>query len=302
MPRQGPRVEATSPRMAASGRWRDEAPKATQEILVFRGAAVIDPFWTMLAAKMASTAAIVVVASMIVERSGPFIGAMVATLPISAGPSYVFLAADHGAAFIETATLTSAAINAVTFAFIALYARLAQTRPLVVALGLSFGFWLAAAIVVVKLDWTLSIAALLNVALFIPALIVTGAYRASPLTRTPQRRWWDVPFRAAMVMGLVGIVVGLGQFMGPAAAGVAALVPIVMCSLAIILQPRIGGQGAATVLAHALPGLIGFAIAVGVLHLTAVPLGAPIALSLALAICVGWNLGLALRRRIVASR
>ncbi len=44
-------------------------------------------FWLLLAAKMLTTAIIVVAASKIVERAGPFIGAMVATLPISAGPS-----------------------------------------------------------------------------------------------------------------------------------------------------------------------------------------------------------------------
>lgn len=263
---------------------------------------MIDPFWTMLAAKMASTAALVVVASLIVERSGPFFGAMVATLPISAGPSYVFLAADHGAAFIEKAALASIAINAITFVFAALYARLAQSRGLGVALGMSFGFWLVAAIGVVNVNWTFWTAALLNIVLFLPALIATRRFRASPLTRTPQRRWWDAPFRAALVMGLVGVVVGLGRFMGPATAGVAALVPIVLCSLAIILQPRIGGPGAAAVLSHALPGLVGFAFAVSVLHLTAVPFGAPIALLLALAICIGWNLGLAVVRRIPVRR
>ena len=57
-------------------------------------------FILTLALRMAITAAFVVSASVITERSGPVIGALVATLPISAGPSYVFLALDHDAAFI----------------------------------------------------------------------------------------------------------------------------------------------------------------------------------------------------------
>ena len=40
-----------------------------------------DPFWILLAAKMTTTAIIVVAASKVVERLGPFLGAMVATLP-----------------------------------------------------------------------------------------------------------------------------------------------------------------------------------------------------------------------------
>ena len=49
-------------------------------------------FLLTLGFRMAITAAFVVSASVITERSGPVIGALVATLPISAGPSYVFLA------------------------------------------------------------------------------------------------------------------------------------------------------------------------------------------------------------------
>lgn len=56
-------------------------------------------FLLTLALRMAITAAFVVSASVITERLGPVIGALVATLPISAGPSYVFLALDHDAAF-----------------------------------------------------------------------------------------------------------------------------------------------------------------------------------------------------------
>lgn len=258
---------------------------------------MIESFWILLAAKMAITAAIVVVASIIVERSGPFIGAMVATLPISAGPAYVFLALDHGAGFIEASTLPSLAINGVTVAFGALYARLAQSNSLTVALGVSFGCWLLGAAMVINMPWSLAGAAALNVALFIPSYVATRAYRGKPLSKVPERRWWDVPFRAGLVMCLVGTVVGLGRVMGPAAAGVAALVPIVMCSLAIILQPRIGGEGAGAVLSHALPGLVGFGIAVAALHLTVTPMGAPIALAHALFICIGWNAGLTLLRR-----
>jgi hypothetical protein len=263
---------------------------------------VLESFWTLLALKMAATAAIVVVASLIVERAGAFVGALVATLPISAGPAYVFLAAEHGAGFVERASLTSLAINAVTFVFCALYAHLAQRRPLAVALGASMILWLAGAIVVVHTDWSFGAAVALNAVAFVASFAFTRRYRAHSLTRIPQRRWWDVPFRGALVVLLVGTVVGLGRFFGPAAAGVAALVPIVMTSLAIILQPRIGGKGAAAVLSNALPGLAGFGFAVAALHLAAIPLGAPVALALALAVSVGFNLSLGLLRRASGAR
>ena len=56
-------------------------------------------YWFELALKMAVTALFVSVATVIAERLGPTVGALVATLPVSAGPVYVFLALDHDSAF-----------------------------------------------------------------------------------------------------------------------------------------------------------------------------------------------------------
>ena len=58
-------------------------------------------FWLSLLLKMAVTAGFVVGAAMVTERVGPTIGALVATLPIAAGPAYVFLALDHDSEFIS---------------------------------------------------------------------------------------------------------------------------------------------------------------------------------------------------------
>src|SRR5580692_10559735 len=86
-----------------------------------------DPtFLLILILRMAVTAGFVVSASFIAEPSGPVIGALIATLPISAGPSYVFLAIDHDAAFIAESALASFPINAVTMFFCLSYVLLAQ--------------------------------------------------------------------------------------------------------------------------------------------------------------------------------
>ena len=64
-------------------------------------------FWLALALKMAVTAGFVVGASMVAERAGPAIGALIATLPVAAGPAYFFLALDHDAAFISNSAIGS---------------------------------------------------------------------------------------------------------------------------------------------------------------------------------------------------
>src|SRR5207244_10183625 len=83
-------------------------------------------FWLALAIKMAVTAGFVVVATATAERAGALIGALVATLPIAAGPAYVVVALDHDAAFIAASALASLAINAVTAIFALVYAATVQ--------------------------------------------------------------------------------------------------------------------------------------------------------------------------------
>src|SRR6202011_883803 len=92
-------------------------------------------FLLTLALRMAITAAFVVTSSIITERSGPVIGALVATLPVSAGPSYVFLALDHDAAFIAQGALSSLPVNAATIFMCLTYVVLSQRHGLLMSCG-----------------------------------------------------------------------------------------------------------------------------------------------------------------------
>src|ERR1051326_1441815 len=100
-------------------------------------------FILTLALRMAVTAGFVVTASIITERSGPVIGALVATLPISAGPSYVFLALDHDAAFIAEGALTSLPINAATVLLCLTYVVLTQRWRMLVSFCAAIAVWVA---------------------------------------------------------------------------------------------------------------------------------------------------------------
>src|SRR5947209_18922595 len=108
-----------------------------------------------LGLRMAITAAFVVSASVITERSGPALGALVATLPISAGPSYVFLALDHDAAFIAQSALASLPTNAATIFLGLTYAVLAQRFSLWVSAGAAIAVWLGLATIIRTFQWTL---------------------------------------------------------------------------------------------------------------------------------------------------
>src|SRR5580658_2946798 len=112
-------------------------------------------FILTLALRMAITAAFVVSASVITERSGPVIGALVATLPISAGPSYVFLALDHDAAFIAEGALASLPINVATIFLALTYVVLAQRRSALVSWAGAAAVWIALALAVRSIHWSL---------------------------------------------------------------------------------------------------------------------------------------------------
>ena len=100
-----------------------------------------------------------------------------------------------------------------------------------------------------------------------------------------------------MVSALVAAVVILSTRVGPTVTGLLALFPIVLISLILIFQPRIGGRATAALTANAVIGLGGFAAALITLHVAAMPLGVPAALVLALLVSIGCNLAVAVARR-----
>ncbi len=83
-------------------------------------------FLFTLAIKMAVTAGFVIAATVIAERAGPLIGALIVTLPISAGPAYVFVALDHDAQFVARAALASVLNNVPTVLYTVGFVLLAQ--------------------------------------------------------------------------------------------------------------------------------------------------------------------------------
>ena len=251
----------------------------------------------MLAAKAAAAAIIVVAASRATERAGPLLGAMIATLPVSAGPVYLFLAIDHGAAFISEAARTSVASSTATAAFVAAHALAAQRLTMPASLSLATLAWFVAAFTVQLHDWTFTQACLLYAGVL--ALAIRGLRRFAVVTEAPPvpRARFDLALRALLVAAVVVATTFASHALGPAAAGVLATYPVVFTCLVVILQPRCGGPFTASVLVNGLKGLLGFGLALAVLHLAAARMSAAPALLIALAVAVGWNAMLTLLAR-----
>jgi hypothetical protein len=261
-------------------------------------------FLLALAVRMAVAAAFVVTASIATERSGPVIGALIATLPVSAGPSYLFLAIDHDDAFIAQAALASLPMNAATALMSLVVMTLARSFGVLVSIAAGLATWLGCALLVRSFPWTLAGGVAFNVLASALCLPLAQRFRVAKMPRFVPR-WYDIPLRAALVAVLVATVVSLSNILGPYLSGILAAFPVVYTSLIVILMPRIGPQATAAVLANGQWGLVGFGAAIAVVHLAALPLGRAAALSLALATCVVWNFGLFLwmrRRRSLVGR
>jgi len=248
-------------------------------------------FWYELALKMAMTATIVVIASVAVERSGPFIGALIASLPTAAGAAYIILAFEHPSAFISASAVGSLAAGTAVSVFSLAYAILAQRHGIVLSLGLATLVWFAAAAALRLVEWTPLTAVLLSVVVFGITIPASARYRGATVPRDKIKRTrYDIPLRALTAALVVAIVTTASHRIGSFVSGMFAVFPIVMGSFAVILHPRVGGPAAASVFAHAQVAFVGLGLGFLAVHYLAEPIGSWWALAAGLAVCIGWNL------------
>lgn len=259
----------------------------------------MSPLWLPALVKAASTASVVVLASVLAEAVGPFWGALIASLPISAGPAYLFLSMQHDAGFVAGSALASFATNAATAVYLLAYATAARRgwggwR----CIGAALLAWLAAALTVRAVPWTAASATALNLVVY--AIGHWLAARLMPaglaIPKAAHRRWFELPLRAAIVAGFVTGLVITSALLGPRVTGIVAVFPISFSSILAIVRPRIGGPASCVLALTALRAMLGFGFALLTLHLTIGTWGAPLSLAAALLVSMLWPLGLTLWR------
>lgn len=251
-----------------------------------------DPSLAFLLIKMLTTAAIVVAASLIAERTGPLIAALVATLPVSAGPVYAFLALAHDDAFIAGAALGSMAANLCTAGLTLVYVLIASRLPTLAALALAISVHLGLLALFRQVDLPFPALLALTIGVFTLLHLAIRPYLTAKPKSPPKLAWYAIPLRAAFVAALTGLVTTLSTSIGSHWSGLLATFPVVLSTLILFLQPRIGGPATAAILASGVLGLFGFGIALAAVHLLALPLGKWPALAIGLGVCVVWNLGI----------
>jgi len=246
-------------------------------------------FLLELALKMALTAFIVVVVSVTVERSGPFLGALIAALPTAAGAAYIILAFEHPPAFIAASAIGSAAAVAGVSIFALIYTMQAQRHGVVLSIGLAIIVFFAAAAALRAVAWTPLTALVLDVAVFGITVPLSWRYRTSGPPAKFMRSPWDIPVRALSATIVVVIVTTISTSIGSFASGMFAVFPIVMACSAVILQLRVGGRVSASMFAHAQIALNGLWLGFLAVHFLVAPVGVWPAYGLGLLVCIGWS-------------
>lgn len=258
--------------------------------------------WYGLALKIAMTASIVVAASVVVERSGPFIGSLIAALPTAGGAAMIILALEHSAQFISQSAVGSLIANAACALFALSYAALAQKHGLRLSLGGAFLVWLCTVFLLRLVDWSATGAVILNAVIYPLAILAARRYRIPGAAKRVEVTGADLAWRAGVVTLCVIVVTAASNPIGSYFSGVFAFFPVAMGSFFIILHPRIGGPAAASVAAHVLTPLIGLGLGLLAVHLLAVPLGVWWSYVVGLSIGLAWNALLwLLRSRQVSS-
>lgn len=247
-------------------------------------------FWLGLLLKIAMTASIVVIASVVVERSGPFIGALIAALPTAGGAAMIILAVEHDAHFIAQSTVGSMVANAVVPLFALTFAVLAPRRSLPVSLGGALLVWLCGVFLSRLVPWTAPTALLANAVVYPLTIYVAshflGDVKAKARMTLTGR---DLMWRATVVTLVVIIVTALSSSIGSYFSGVFAFFPVAMSSFFIILYTRAGGAAAASVAAHLQVPLIGLTLSLLAVHLTAEIIGVWWSYLIGLSIGMAWN-------------
>jgi hypothetical protein len=243
----------------------------------------------LLLLKAGLAASVVVAATMAAERSGPFWGALITSLPVSLGPIYVVMAMDAPADFIASGLLSSLATNVSTICFLVAAALAATRAGLAGTVALAIITWTVATALIHQIAWSALYASLLNVAALVIALATLRIWARTGTAAPAPRRWFDLPLRALLV-GLLTVIVALtSEALGSKYSGILAITPIVFISTAIVLLKRLGGPATAATLSRAVIPIGGFGLGLLVAHLATARFGSAMGLSAGLITSLGYS-------------
>ena len=239
--------------------------------------------------KMLASALVVVLATTVAERVGAFWGALITSLPISAGPIYVLLAFEHDASFLSESAIGSLTATTATSVYLLALTWLCPRLHIAAAIPLSVFCWLLVAAALRPIALTVISAGALTVGVLLACMAATTAERRWLAAKATRSSRYDIPLRALLVAILVALVTSSSRAIGPQMTGLFAVFPIGITSIALIIYLRQGPRAVATIMASSFLPMVGFAVALAALHVVAPRAGSVIGLLAGLTASIGWS-------------
>lgn len=193
----------------------------------------------------------------LMERTSPFIGGVVLTLPIVIAPAYFLLALHQPPAFVQAAAVTSMGTIGAGIGFLTAYIRIIGPGRTALSVIGGTAAWLAAAALVAALPPTPATMLLLAAAM---ALLGWGLNRRivdlgtnTPRGRSPLN---EVVLRGALAGLLVALVTSLAPLLGPDWTGIAAGYPVALTVVGSFLPRRFDLASTRAAMASSQIGLV----------------------------------------------
>ena len=208
----------------------------------------------LLVLKLVLVPALVAAVTLASRRWGLRVAGVVTGLPLVAGPTFAFLAIEHGSAFAADASRSAIVGLVATAAFCVVYGRVAPAAPWAISL---LAGWTAFAVIGAAVatlpnlqgagELLLALAALETSRRLLPAPPVDRAAAAVPPA--------DLPLRMLAAAGAVVLFTALAGIVGPRISGVLSVFPIVTAILAVFTHIQRGPAAAAVFLRGLLRGM-----------------------------------------------
>jgi hypothetical protein len=236
----------------------------------------------------------VTVATVIAERWGTKVGAVVTTLPSSAVVAFWFIAAEQGADFAARAAVVIPAEMGINVVFLGLFVAL-SSRGLPVALAGALGGWTvlsallyASGIDDLLLSWLVFVAMMAAVTAW---LRVSHRFSQQPgrhMTYTAG----ELAFRGVFAGLMISVSVVGAAVAGPVVAGILTIFPAIFTSTMVILYLRQGRDFSGAVGTIMVVSSTNVVVFTTVVHYAYPAVGVPGGTLMALAVSYAWSFGM----------
>jgi hypothetical protein len=236
----------------------------------------------LLALKLVLVPGLVAGVTLGARRWGPRIGGWLTALPLVAGPTLAFLAAEQGRTFAARAALSTLVGLIGVAAFGVVYGWTAVRRGWFVSLLASWAAFVITTVAAQMLEWVPIAALLATFAAFGIGARVLPAERGRPVPFAPPP--WDLPLRRLGTLAVVLTVTSIADRLGPRLSGAFTPFPVALAVLLVFAHAQQGAALPIRLLRSFFPAMWGFALFLLIVAVAMIPLGPVLAFVLALAI------------------